>query len=65
MSGEGELTISGAAIGLIGIIILALGLLLVYFSLIAEAGVVNLQILTPIGVVVALVGGFMIITKKA
>ncbi len=61
---EAQLTLTGLAVKLLGVIILVLGLLLAYFSLNADIEVVNPRIFTPIGLTVALLGGFMLLAKE-
>jgi len=64
MSQGGEMTLTGLAVKLFGIIILILGALLTYFSLKADVGVVNPRLITPVGVAIALIGGFMLLAKE-
>ena len=64
MSDEEGMTLGGLATRLFGIIILVLGLLLTYFSLKTDIGLVNPRIFTPIGLAVALAGGLMLIAKE-
>jgi len=59
MSSEGNLTLSKLAVNLIGVILLALGLVIAYYSLQAEAGTVNPGIFAPVGFLVAILGGIM------
>jgi len=61
---EAQLTLTGLAVKLLGVIILVLGLLLAYFSLNADIEVVNPRIFTPIGLTVALLGSFMLLAKE-
>lgn len=61
---EAQLTLTGLAVKLLGVIILVLGLLLAYFSLNADIEVINPRIFTPIGLMVALLGGFMLLAKE-
>ena len=63
-SSEGGSTLIGAVTSLVGAVILILGMILTYFSLNAEFGIVDPRILTHFGIVIALIGGFMLITKK-
>ena len=64
MSQEGGMTFTGLGVKLFGIIILILGLLLAYFSLNADVGIVDPRVFTPVGVAVALIGGFMLLAKE-
>lgn len=64
MSNEKNLTLGGLATKIFGIIILALGLLISYFALNAESGIVSLEFFTPIGIIVAIIGGLMIISRE-
>ena len=64
MSSEGGMTLAGFVTSLIGAVIMILGIILVYFSLNTDFETVDPRILTPFGVVIALIGAFMLITKK-
>lgn len=64
MSDEGRTTAGGLATQLLGIIILVLGFLLVYFSLKSDTGITSPRVFMPIGLAVALVGGFMILVRE-
>ena len=55
----------GLATGIFGVIIIVLGLLLTYFSLRTDVGLISPHIFTPIGLAVALVGGFMLLAGEA
>ncbi len=48
----------------LGAILLALGLMLTYFSINADAGTVSPRTFTPVGVAIVLIGGFMIVARK-
>lgn len=64
MSNEKTLTLGGLATKIFGIIILALGILMSYFAITAESGIVSLKFFTPIGIIVAIMGGLMIISRE-
>ncbi len=54
------------AINLLGLVILSIGLFLVYSSMqVREIGVSGPRIITLIGLVIALIGGTMIIARKS
>ena len=61
MSRGENLTLSKLTTNISGVILLALGLVIVYFSVRAEMGYATPRIFTPIGLVVALLGGVLII----
>jgi hypothetical protein len=63
VSNEKNLTLGGLATKIFGIIILALGLLISYFAVSAESGIVSLKLFTPIGIIVAIIGGLMAISR--
>jgi len=63
MSEEG-LTLTGIAVKLLGVVLLILGLLLTYFSLKTDVSVINPRIFTPVALTVALLGGFMLLSKE-
>jgi hypothetical protein len=58
MSNEG-LTISKITVNIFGVIILAIGLVITYYSMQADMGFIDPGIFTPIGILVALSGGIM------
>jgi hypothetical protein len=64
MSVEDGLTLGKLASYILGVILFAMGLMLTYFSVRVESGLVSPRIFTPIGVAIALIGGFMIITRE-
>ena len=64
MSNEKTLTLGGLATKIFGIVILALGLLMSYFAINAETGIVSLRFFIPIGIIVAIMGGLMIISRE-
>ncbi|MEE8355626.1 MAG: hypothetical protein V3S09_07330 [Candidatus Bathyarchaeia archaeon] len=59
MSGDEGLTISKLAVNLFGVILLILGLVITYYSIQADMGVINPGIFAPVGILVALAGGIM------
>ena len=59
MSGEEGLTISMIAVNVFGVILLALGLGITYYSMQADMGVIDPGIFVPVGILVALAGGIM------
>lgn len=64
MPGEEGLSFGRLAAYIFGVILLALGLMLTYFSFQVEVGLVSPRIFTPVGVVIALIGGLMIIARE-
>lgn len=65
MSNEVTTTMARLATNIIGVIITVLGLLLVYYSINTEYNLVNPFIFTPIGVVISLIGGLMILARES
>lgn len=63
MSREEGLTWGKLSTVVFGVILLALGLMLTYFSLQANIELVSTRIFTPIGLTIALIGGFMIVAR--
>jgi hypothetical protein len=61
MSGGDKLTLSKLATNLSGVILLALGLVTAYYSIQADMGHASPSIFTPVGLIVALIGGILII----
>ncbi len=59
MSGDEGLTISKLAVNLFGVIVLILGLVITYFSMQADMGVIDPGIFAPVGILIALAGGVM------
>lgn len=55
----------GLATGLFGVVLIVLGLLLAYFSLGTDVDLVSPRMFTPIGLAVALIGGFMLVAREA
>lgn len=62
-AGEGP-TLGQLVTTFLGVILLALGLMLTYFSINADVGTVSPRTFTPMGVAVVLIGGFMIFARK-
>ncbi len=59
MSGDEGLTISKLAVNIFGVILLTLGLVITYFSIQADMGIIDPGIFTPVGILIALAGGIM------
>ena len=59
MSRDEGLTISKLAVNLFGVIVLILGLVITYFSMQADIGVIDPGIFAPVGILIALAGGVM------
>ncbi|MGD2200228.1 MAG: hypothetical protein PVJ38_01185 [Candidatus Bathyarchaeota archaeon] len=59
MSDEKRLTFSKLAVNILGVILLALGIVIAYYSNQANLGYADPGIFTPIGLLVALLGGLM------
>ncbi len=59
MSGDNGLTISKLAVNMFGVMLLALGLVITYYSMQADMGVIDPGIFAPVGILVALAGGIM------
>jgi hypothetical protein len=59
MSRDEELTISKLAVNVFGVILLALGLVITYYSMQADVGAIDPGIFVPVGVLVTLAGGIM------
>ena len=58
-----ETSLLDISIRLIGLLILLIGSYLTYISLRAEAGVCDPRVFTPLGLVIALLGVFMLTAK--
>ena len=58
MSNEG-LTLSKLVVNIFGVIILAIGIVITYYSLQADMGFIDPGIFTPIGILVAISGSIM------
>ena len=58
-----ELPLIDLTLRLIGFLILLIGSYLTYISLKAEAGVTDPRVFTPLGLVIALLGVFMLTAK--
>jgi glucose uptake protein GlcU len=65
MSNEVTTTMARLATNIIGAVIMVLGLLLVYYSLNTEYTIVNPYVFTPIGVVISVIGGLMILARES
>ncbi len=63
MSEEGGLTLGELAVYFFGVVLLILGLMLTYFSFRAEVGLVSPRTLTPVGIAISLIGGFMLLAR--
>ncbi len=59
MSGDEGLTISKLAVNIFGVVVLTLGLVITYFSMQADMGVIDPGIFAPVGILIALAGGIM------
>ena len=59
MSGDEGLTLSKLAVNVFGVIVLALGLAITYYTIQADIGAIDPSIFTPVGILVALAGGIM------
>ncbi|MCW3990186.1 MAG: hypothetical protein NWE88_08945 [Candidatus Bathyarchaeota archaeon] len=59
MSEDEGLTFSKLAVNIFGVILLALGLVITYYSMQADAGAIDPSIFAPAGILVALAGGIM------
>ncbi len=59
MSGDEGLTISKLVVNLFGVILLVLGIVITYFSMQADMGVIDPGIFAPVGILIALAGGIM------
>ncbi len=64
MSGGEGPTLGQLVTTFLGVILLALGVMLTYFSINADVGTVSPRMFTPVGVAIALIGGFMIVARK-
>jgi hypothetical protein len=62
-AGEGP-TLGRLTTNFLGVILLALGLMLAYYSINADIDLVSPRIFTPVGIVIVLIGGLMIIARK-
>ena len=59
MSSDEGLTISKLAVNLFGVMVLALGLVITYYSIQADVGNIDPSIFAPVGILIALAGGIM------
>lgn len=64
MSNKGRLTLISLATKLFGVLVLILGLLLVTFSQNIEVDIINSRIFSPLGLVIAIFGSLMILSKE-
>ena len=62
-AGEGP-TLGKLATNFLGVVLLALGLMLAYFSTNTDIELVSPRMFTPVGIVIVLIGGLMIIARK-
>jgi len=58
-----ELPLIDLTLRLIGFLILLIGSYLTYISLKAEAGITDPRVFTPLGLVIALLGAFMLTAR--
>ena len=59
MSGKEGLTISKIAVNFFGVVLLVLGIVITYYSMQADVGVIDPRIFAPIGTLIILAGGIM------
>jgi hypothetical protein len=59
MSGEEGLTISMIAVNVFGVILLALGLVITYYSMQADVGAIDPGVFAPVGILVIFAGGIL------
>lgn len=64
MSQEEPLTLSKLAVSFFGVIIIALGLVITYYSSVSEKGIISPRLFTPMGFIVVIIGGLMIISRE-
>lgn len=64
MSQEEPLTLSKLAVSFFGVIVLALGLVITYYSSVSETGIISPRPFTPLGLIVVIIGGIMIISRE-
>jgi hypothetical protein len=64
MSNKGGLTITSLATKIFGALVLIMGLLLVTFSQNTEIDIINSHIFSPLGLVIAIFGSLMILSKE-
>ncbi|MCD6479510.1 hypothetical protein J7L65_01840 [Candidatus Bathyarchaeota archaeon] len=58
-----ELSLLDLSLRLIGFLILLIGSYLTYISLRAEVGITDPRVFTPLGLIIALLGVFMLIAR--
>ena len=58
-----ELSLLDLSLRLIGFLILLIGSYLTYISLKAEVGITDPRVFTPLGLIIALLGVFMLIAR--
>lgn len=59
MSSDEGLTISKLAVNVFGVMVLALGLVITYYSMQADVGAIDPGIFVPVGILVVIAGGIM------
>jgi hypothetical protein len=64
MSQREGLNVSRLAVYAFGVIILSLGIVLTYFSVKAEVGVVSPRMFAPVGVVMMVLGGILLVSRE-
>jgi hypothetical protein len=64
MSQEEPLTLSKLAVSFFGVIVIALGLVITYYSSLSETGIISPRLFTPLGLIVVIIGGIMIISRE-
>jgi hypothetical protein len=64
MSAREGPTLGRLATNFLGVVLLALGMMLAYFSINADIDLVSPRMFTPLGIAIVLIGGLMIIARK-
>lgn len=64
MSEEAGITLTVLVTMIVGFVLLLLGAVFTWFSLTTQAGIVSSRVLTPIGVVIALIGLLMLLARE-
>jgi hypothetical protein len=64
MLNEGRPPLTNLAVNIFGIIFLLIGIVLTYFSFIAEIEIISPRIFTPLGVGIIIIGISMILARK-
>jgi len=59
MTEEEGLTFSKIAVNFFGVVLLVLGLVITYYSMQADAGIIDPEIFAPVGILIVLAGGIM------